>query len=193
MDWLIQVDKIAVWLENFGIWAILISLLINILTSILGIIPSLFLSGANAIVFGLIPGFWISLIGEVLGAGISYWLYRWGFGKLKLVSQERWGWLKKLNEASRMKRITVLFLGRLTPLLPSGVITFAAAVSNMRFIDFFFVTLIGKVPSIALETLVGHDMIRLNENYPRLLFSLLFIVLIYVLFKNKQHSKEKGS
>lgn len=187
MDWLFQVDKIAVWLQNFGLWAILISLLINILISILGIVPSLFLSGANAIVFGLIPGFWISLIGEVLGAGISYWLYRWGFRKLKLVRQKRWGWLEKLNEASRMKRITILLLARLTPLLPSGVITFAAAVSYTSFIDFFFVTIIGKAPSIAVETLVGHDLIRLNENYPRLLFSLLFIVLIYVLFKNKKH------
>jgi uncharacterized membrane protein YdjX (TVP38/TMEM64 family) len=193
MDWLFQVDKIAVWLQNFGIWAILISLLINILISILGIVPSVFLSGANAIVFGLIPGFWISLIGEVLGAGISYWLYRWGFGKLKLFRQEKLGWVKKLNEASRMKRITILLVARLTPLLPSGVITFTAAVSYMRFIDFFFVTLIGKAPSIAMETLVGHDMILINENYPRLLVSLLFIVLIYVLFKYKQHSKDKGS
>ena len=186
MDDLFQVDKIAEWLRAFGVWAILISLLINILISILGFVPSLFLSGANAVVFGFIPGFWISLTGEVLGAGFSYWLYRWGFGKLKSVKQERWGWLQRLNDVSRKKRITILLLARLTPLIPSGVITFAAAVSFMRFLDFIVVTFIGKAPSIAMETLVGHDLIRFNDNFPRLLISLLFIALLYFLFKNKR-------
>lgn len=187
MDGLFQVDEIAQWLREFGVWAILVSLLINILISILGIIPSLFLSGANAVVFGFIPGFWISLTGEVIGAGISYWLYRWGFGKLKSVKEERWGWLQKLNDVNRKQRITMLLLARLTPFIPSGVITFAAAVSSMRFIDFMVVTFIGKAPSIAMETLVGHDLIRFNDNLPRLLISLLFIAFVYFLFRKKRN------
>lgn len=55
---LFNVDVIAEWLRSYGVWAILISLLINILISILGLVPTLFfLSGANAVVFGFIPGF----------------------------------------------------------------------------------------------------------------------------------------
>ncbi|HEY0829343.1 MAG TPA: VTT domain-containing protein [Bacilli bacterium] len=191
MDWLFPVDQVANWLNSFGIGAVLISLLLNIFISVLGVLPSLFLSGANAVVFGIIPGFFISLTGEVLGAGLSFWLYRWGFGKLKYVNQKNWAWLQKINGASRKRRMVILLLARLTPLVPSGVITFAAAVSSMRFLDFIWISLAGKAPSIAIETLVGHDLIQINDNLPRLVTSLLFMVLIYVLYK-KINKKSNG-
>lgn len=186
MDWFMPVDELAEWLGSFGIWAIFVSLLLSIIIAILGIVPTLFLSGANAVVFGLIPGFWISLTGEVLGAGVSFWLYRRGFGRIRPVKQESWVWLKRLNEVSRKRRAVILFLARLTPLIPSGVITFAAAVSHMRFWDFIMVTFIGKMPSILMETLIGHDVIRIEENYPRLLLSLLFLAFIYILMRKKR-------
>lgn len=186
MDWLFPVDQVANWLNSFGVGAVLVSLMLNICISVLGVVPSLFLSGANAVVFGIIPGFFISLTGEVLGAGLSFWLYRWGFGKLKVVNQKNWAWLQKINGASRKRRMMILLLARLTPLVPSGVITFAAAISSMRFLDFIWISLAGKAPSIALETLVGHDLIRINDNLPRLIISLLFMVLIYVLLKKQK-------
>jgi len=186
MDWFFQVEDFSEWLEGFGIWAIIISLLLNIVISILGIVPSIFLSGANAVVFGLIPGFLISHVGEVFGAGISFWLYRWGFGRMKGVREESWRWLQQLNYASRRRRMMLLFIARLTPFLPSGVITFAAAVSRMSFADFILVTLLGKAPSIAMETLVGHDLLLIQENFPRLLITLLFLAVIFLLMKKRK-------
>jgi len=44
-----------------------------------GYMPSVFLSGANAVVFGSVNGFFVSLAGEVLGATLSFWLYRQGW------------------------------------------------------------------------------------------------------------------
>ncbi|RXZ84141.1 DedA family protein [Paenibacillaceae bacterium] len=190
MDNLINVDAIAEWLRGFGLWAVLISLLLNILISILGVVPSLFLSGANAVVFGFVPGFLLSLTGEVLGAAISFWLYRWGFGRLKQVRESSWVWLQRLNEAGPKRQAMIVLVARLTPLVPSGVITFAAAVSRMSFAGFFIVTLLGKAPSIALETFVGHDLYRINENYPRLLVSLLGLLLIYVIVRKKRGRRE---
>jgi uncharacterized membrane protein YdjX (TVP38/TMEM64 family) len=189
MDWFIQVEDIAQWLRSLGLWAVAASLLLSVIVAILGVVPSLFLSGANAVVFGIVPGFWISLTGEALGAAVSFWLYRWGFGKLKQVKQESWAWLRKLNEANRGRRIVILLIARLTPLMPSGVITFAAAASHMAFLDFIVITFIGKAPSIALETLVGHDLALLNENYPRLIVSLLLLAVIFLLMKKKSSNR----
>lgn len=188
MDFIFEVDEMAGWLKGFGIWAVLISLLINIFISIIGVIPSVFLSGANAVVFGLVPGFWISLSGEVLGAAVSYWLYKWGFGKIK-IGQRNWSWLQKLKGTTRKRQIAILLVARITPFVPSAVITFIAAIANMRFIDFIIVTFIGKAPSIGLETLVGHDLITINDNYTRLSITLILLVIIYVLFR--QGNKKK--
>ena len=44
-----------------------------------GVIPSVFLTGANLIVSGFWPGTFISFVGEVLGAIVSFLLYRKGF------------------------------------------------------------------------------------------------------------------
>lgn len=174
-------------MQDFGIWAVLISLLLNIIISIFGFIPTIFLSGANAIVFGFIPGFLISLMGEVVGAAISYWLYQWGWSKTR-VHQKKWLWLQKLEHERRGKQFTVLLIARLTPLIPSGMTTLIAAISNMRFGDFLVATLIGKIPSIAMETLVGHDLITINQNWPRLLISLFSLLILLLLFKKKKEA-----
>jgi uncharacterized membrane protein YdjX (TVP38/TMEM64 family) len=188
MEQLFSMDNLSGWLEDFGLWAVVISLLLNILISILGVVPSIFLSGANAVVFGIIPGFSISLAGEALGAAVAFGIYRWGFKRITAIKEESWKWLRQMNEASRSKRILLLFLARVTPFMPSGVITFAAAVSHMSFLDFIAVTLLGKSPSIAMETIVGHDLFFFQENYVRLLISLLLLSLI-VLMMQKKRSK----
>ncbi|MEF3309487.1 TVP38/TMEM64 family protein [Paenibacillus sp. GYB004] len=186
MEYLFQVEQTAQWLKEFGIWAIIASLLLNVIIAILGIVPSLFLSGANAVVFGIVPGFLLSLTGEVLGAGVSFGLYRYGFRKMNIKKSESWKWLNNLNGASRRRKVLVLLLARITPFIPSGVVSFAAAVSNMKFVDFMIVTFLGKAPSITLETLAGYDLVF--NNYSRLTISIFFACLIWFLLRrmNKQ-------
>jgi uncharacterized membrane protein YdjX (TVP38/TMEM64 family) len=192
MDWFFSVEEAAEWLKSFGIGAVLISLLLNICISVLGFVPSLFLSGANAVVFGIVPGYFISLAGEVLGAGVSFWLYRFGVSKIKKINVDEWSWLQSINTSSRGKQMMLLLLARLTPLMPSGLITVVAALSSVKFLDFMIISLVGKAPSIALETLIGHDMIRLNDNFPRLFITLMFMGVMLLLFRKKnQLSKLK--
>lgn len=185
MDWLFSIEETVDWLRGFGVWAVFISLLLSLIISILGVVPSLFLSGANAVVFGLFPGFCLSLIGETLGAAISFWVYRLGLSKFERLKWNRWRWLRTFNDSGRKKQAIMILLARLTPLIPSGVITAAASISKVKFIDFILVTFIGKAPSIVLETFIGHDLIRANDNLPRLLISLIFVVLLLSLFYNK--------
>jgi uncharacterized membrane protein YdjX (TVP38/TMEM64 family) len=188
LEWIMQVERTAEWLKDFGIWAILVSLLLNIVISLLGVVPSLFLSGANAVVFGMVPGFFVSLTGEVAGAGISFWLYRWGVKKITKEHTTKWKWLQHLDSSNRRRKNMILFIARVTPLIPSGVITFAAAASNMLFLEFLVVTLIGKSPSIAMETIIGHDLIFLNENIPRLVISLLLVSFMIILIRGRSET-----
>lgn len=185
MDWLFRVEDTVEWLKGFGIWAVFVSLLLNICISVLGVVPSLFLSGVNAVVFGLVPGFFLSLLGETLGAAVSFWLYRLGLSKVKRLNPESWQWLQSFNGSGRKKQAMLLLLARLTPLLPSGLITAAASISKMKFIDFIVVTFFGKAPSIVLETFIGHDIVRASDNLPRLVISLLLTGLLFLVFKKK--------
>lgn len=193
MEWYLGIDETVAWLKNFGLWAVLVSLLLNILISVLGVVPSIFLSGANAVVFGLVPGFLLSLLGETLGAAVSFWLFRLGFSKVKRLKTDRWRWLNSFNGSSRKKQALLLLIARLAPFVPSGLITAVTAISKMKFIDFMIVSFLGKSPSIVIETIIGHDIVRANDNLPRLVISLLLVSLFFFLFKKKKICLKKDS
>ena len=61
--------------------AIVISLGLSVLVAIVGILPSVFLTAANILFFGFLPGMLISFLGETIGAIVAFFLYRWGFKK----------------------------------------------------------------------------------------------------------------
>lgn len=154
----------AEWLQDFGVWAVFISLLLNVAISILGVVPSVFLSGANAVVFGLPMGFAVSLLGEMLGAFVSYWLYRKGILSVRKKGKPPGKWSRSFHNASLSKQFTLLLVARIAPFLPSGVITFAAAWTKMNVIPFMVATALGKAPSVAAEVWLGHDLFYLLWN-----------------------------
>ncbi|MPQ45163.1 TVP38/TMEM64 family protein, partial [Clostridium tarantellae] len=147
------------------------------------IIPSIFLTGINIIVFGVIPGFVISLLGESFGAIITFILYRIGFKKYfeKLDNVM----LKKISQSQGIKAGLLIFECRLIPFIPSGLITFAASISNVSLNVFFISSFFGKIPSIALETLLSYNLINFNENFIKIIMTLISILLVFLTLKRK--------
>ncbi|GIO06727.1 TVP38/TMEM64 family protein [Brevibacillus reuszeri] len=192
MDWLTNVDGLAEWIRSWGILGIAGSILLNILISVAGVLPSIFLSGANAVVFGLYGGFLISLTGEVAGATVAFLLYRRGIrSNRRLQKMESFQWVHRINGSSRFRKSLAVVLLRLNPFIPSGVINLGAALTTLSFGDFLLATMIGKIPSMVFETFVGHDLIYFEENKLRLLFALIAGALVLVLFwKNGGSGKE---
>jgi uncharacterized membrane protein YdjX (TVP38/TMEM64 family) len=165
----------------------LASILLNVVISITGVLPSIFLSGANAVVFGLWGGFFVSLAGELAGAVIAFLLYRKGSGLSKKLKQwSESNWVERVNQSSRFKQIAGIALLRINPLLPSGFVNFGVALSKITLFDFFLGTFIGKVPSMVFETFVGHDLVFFTENKSRLAISLLLGALVFLLFWPKR-------
>lgn len=161
MESLLAVDRTADWLDQFGIWAILISIVLNIVISISGVLPSVFLSGANAIVFGMPLGFTVSLCGEAIGAFITYWLYRKGITTLRKDKSSYGRWGTAFSNASQTRQFFLMLIARVTPFVPSGVITFFGAWTGMNIYSFMIATILGKAPSIAAEVWAGEGLFKL--------------------------------
>ncbi|MED1949941.1 TVP38/TMEM64 family protein [Brevibacillus centrosporus] len=190
MEWLTNVERMAEWIRSWGILGIMGSIVLNIIISVAGVLPSIFLSGANAIVYGLVGGFFVSLTGEVLGATVAFLLYRYGLQKSKgLKKLEKFSWIQHINGASRFRKGLAIVLLRMNPLIPSGVINLGAALTTISFADFLLATLVGKIPSMVFETFVGHDLVYLSENKSRLIISLLAGSLVFLLFWKREKSR----
>ncbi|RNB88830.1 TVP38/TMEM64 family protein [Brevibacillus nitrificans] len=190
MDWITNVEGLAEWIRSWGILGVIGSIVLNIAISVAGVLPSIFLSGANAIVYGLVGGFFVSLTGEVLGATVAFLVYRYGLQKSKgLQKLEKFSWIHKINESSRIRKGLAIALLRMNPLIPSGVINLGAALTSISFADFLLATLVGKIPSMVFETFVGHDLVYLSENKSRLIISLLAGSLVFLLFWKREKSR----
>ncbi len=165
-------------------YGIIASLVISILIAIAGIIPSIFVTGANVIVFGPVNGFIISWVGELIGALVSFYLYRWGFKKRFEHLSGKYTILDRIVSAKGFEITALLFQARLLPFIPSGFVTLAGAISNINILYFLVATALGKLPSIALEALVSFDVININTNWIRLAITIFAVCTMFLLLNS---------
>ncbi|MCW3091274.1 MAG: hypothetical protein JWP81_2343 [Ferruginibacter sp.] len=131
--------------------AILISIGISVLIAVIGILPSVFITAANILFFGFWNGTAISFAGEALGAGVAFLLYRKGFKKTAEQSLQKYPRVKQLINAENKEAFYLIFSLRLIPFVPSGLITFAAAIGRVSFMIFLLSSSLGKLPALLME------------------------------------------
>lgn len=175
--------------REYSMLSIPISLLLSIIIALIGVIPSVFVTGANIIFFGPVTGFLISLFGETIGAYITFIVYRKGFKKGAESLTSKYDLVRKIVESNGNKTALLVFEGRLVPFIPSGFITLAASISNININSFTIATLIGKIPSIALESLISYDLINIQENFIRFIITIVALILILITIKKRDKNK----
>ena len=184
-----NLDSIVNLFQQYSMYSIPISLFISIIIALLGVVPSIFITGANIAFFGPILGFIISLLGEVIGGYLTFVVYRLGFKKGVENIKDKHNLLKAIVEGEGRKVGLLIFEGRIIPFIPSGFVTLAAAISNVNGAIFIVATFFGKIPSIALEALISYDLINIEENYLRLVFTLIGVLLVYFTLKKRKLNK----
>ncbi|QNB46255.1 TVP38/TMEM64 family protein [Thermanaerosceptrum fracticalcis] len=179
----INLTQLVSFLQQYRSWAFFISIGLNVLISVSGLLPSVFLSGANALVFGLFWGGVVSWLGEVTGAVLSFLFYRYFVDSSLHVLAEQttpYRFLQNFTPANGFKAVMV---ARLLPLIPSGLVNLLAALTRIPLTTFVAATALGKIPSLVFETFVGHDLLLWQTYWPRLLVLLFLSALVYIAFR----------
>lgn len=179
-----ELDLIALF-NNYREYAIFISIILNIVIAVLGVIPSFFVTGANIIFFGFWEGILISLIGETFGAIIAFTLYRKGFKRIVADSITKYPKLVSLTELEGKKAFLAVLSLRLMPFMPSGLITFAAAVGKISVLVFTAASSLGKIPALFIEGFSVYQFISIS--WEGKLF--LVILALFILWLNFKKSK----
>lgn len=179
------------FLRSFGPWAIVISFFLDVFINAVGFLPSIFLSTANGVVFGLPIGVTVSWLAESVGVIISFVLMRYFLRGTAEMVIEKSNSLKRLDEMSSDKGLVAMALARTLPYFPSGVLTALGAVSKMKFRDYCIATFIGKFPSTALEVVLGYDIVNFRTSIHRLTILVVLVCVIYgYLFYRQKRKKE---
>src|SRR4051812_8936159 len=119
-------------------------MVLSIIVAVIGLVPSFFITAANILFFGFWMGTFISFLGESIGAMVAFILYRKGFKKRMEGGLDKFPWLKKLLNAGSKEAFGLIISLRLIPFVPSGLITFAAAIGTVPLIIFVFASSLGK-------------------------------------------------
>lgn len=179
-----DVNGLVEYLRSFGTWALFISFILDVLINAGSVFPSIFISTANGIIFGLPLGILISWLAETIGVVISFLLMRFFFRSAAEKIIERSNSLKHIDQASGRHGLKWMALARTLPYFPSGILTAIGAISSISVRDYFIANLIGKFPSTALEVVIGHDIVNYKQNSNRLAILVTAVVIIFVLYKN---------
>ena len=186
-----NVEGLVEYLRSFGPWAMVVSFVLDVLINAGSIFPSIFLSTANGLIFGLPLGILISWLAETVGVVVSFLLMRFFFRSTaeKLIAKSNS--LKHIDEASGKHGLEWMAFARALPYFPSGILTAIGAVSSISVRDYIIANLIGKFPSTALEVVIGHDLVNYKEHSERLAILVIVVVLIFLCYKKYRSHKQE--
>lgn len=180
-----DVNGLVEYLRSFGNWAILISFVLDVLINAGSIFPSIFLSTANGLIFGLPLGITISWLAETTGVVISFLLMRFFFRSTAEILIAKSNSLKHIDAASGKYGLKWMALARALPYVPSGILTAVGALSSISIRDYIIANLIGKFPSTALEVVIGHDIVNFQQNMDRLAVLITVVAVIFIVYSKK--------
>src|SRR4051812_5102812 len=178
------------WIPTNPFLAAFISIGLNILVAITGVLPSAFITVGTVGLFGFKLALLILIIGEAAGAIVSFILYRKGVHKLlakpKMSSKEN-KFLQKLKNTDGMSAFFIVVLLRIIPFVPSGIVTLTAALSKMGLIAFSMASTVGKIPALVVEAYSVSAVLTLKTEWQiGLILVVVILFLFYLLWKTKQ-------
>jgi uncharacterized membrane protein YdjX (TVP38/TMEM64 family) len=150
MDWLAPA---VLKLTEIGPWAPVLFTLIYIVAAVT-LAPAFFLTVAAGAMFGVWRGSAIVFIAASLGASVVYALGS---------RLAKFAWIQRVTRdprvaavqaAIRSESVWIMFLLRLSPLVPYNILNYALALSGVRYVD-FLIALIGMIPAIIMYTYYG--------------------------------------
>ena len=96
--------------------------------------------------------------------------------------------LEKLDSYSCIKTV---MMGRAIPYAPNVVVTAFSALSHISYRDHFIANFFGKMPAVLVEVWLGHDLLRIQEHWGRLLILVAVVSFIYgIIWWRKRHIKK---
>ena len=150
MDWLAPV---LLRLAKLGPWGPVVFIALYVVAAVT-LAPAFFLTVAAGALFGVWKGSLIVFVGASLGASAVYAL-------AAPLAQSRWlarvtrdPRVTAVRTAVRGEGVWVMFLLRLSPLVPYNLLNYALALSGVRYRD-FVIALIGMIPAIVMYAYYG--------------------------------------
>ncbi|MGD1896944.1 MAG: TVP38/TMEM64 family protein [Phormidesmis sp.] len=149
--WLSHADE---WLAGQGIWTIPIFTLAYVTAAVFGL-PNIVLILAAGTLFGLTEGVINASVADTLSIAICFLIgqsvgRRWITDLVHENSR-----FHRLDRAFAQKGWKIVFLTRLSPILPSNILNYGFSITRINFWEYLFFSWLGMLPVIFTYVYVG--------------------------------------
>lgn len=172
-----KLDLLRDFFATMGPAAPLAYIVIVTIEVVVAPIPGTILYAPAGVIFG---GFWggtLSLVGNVIGAGMSFILGR-ALGRAAFESFVEHEHLENYEERLVDNGTLVIFLLRVNPLTSSDLVSYAAGLTSMSLWKLLLGTTLGMAPLCYAQAYLAEGLL---EAYPRLIYPVLLAGLAYAL------------
>ncbi|NEP16721.1 MAG: TVP38/TMEM64 family protein [Leptolyngbya sp. SIO4C1] len=144
-------------LQRAGIWAPIIYIAIYTVATIL-VLPSTVLNLAGGALFGVWLGTLWTTVGAIVAAVVAFAFTR-TVGR-ELVAKRLAGYWQTIDAEIHHGGLFYMFSIRLLPIIPYGLVNFAAGLTSISFRDYFIGTVLGTLPGVLPFVLLGSSGVK---------------------------------
>lgn len=184
-------EGIELVFDRFSQFGILVGLFLVVLESFLPILPLIAIVILNTNAYGLLVGFLVSYAGSVTGSYSVFLLARYLFRSRATKYINKHKRLYKMREFIDTRGFSFLFILLSLPFTPSSVVNIITAMSNVSRHVYLYILLASKFVMILSISVIGYDITGFLKSPVRIILSVVFLVLLYVLSKIYQRYIDK--
>ena len=174
-EWLFQANN---WLSSLGYFSYPAFVIVYLSATLVGL-PAIFLFLAAGSLFGFVPGLILVSFSDTLSVAVCYQLGRTVARKKVsewISERPQWG---KFDRAVAKKGWKIVFLTRLSPIVPSNILNYGFSLTKINFWQYLFVSWLAMIPVIALYVYlasVGKNLLSGNNDPRQITASIIGIV-----------------
>lgn len=169
-------------LSHGSLWLLLFfTLLLMTIQNLFTIIPLILLISINVSLFGFTGGYIWSWLISIAGATVSFLITRYWFQDFfaKYVNSQ---WESKIEENG----FGVVFIGRVMPFMPTSVVNIAAAISSIRFMKFFYATVLGNMILFFILSSISLGILSIPWENSLYVVSAAFALLVIMVIRKRR-------
>jgi uncharacterized membrane protein YdjX (TVP38/TMEM64 family) len=178
-------DPLRTWLVGFGVWAPVVSGLLQIATSVFPPGPSFVVAIANAMIYGVVLGGLLTFVTALLAAAVCFGIARvvGRPGVERLISERS---LARMDGFMARRGLLAVFIGRLIPFINPDVVSYAAGVTGIRWVPFLVAIAAGSLPATLFYSLIGATALEASGWVVAMVVLVSVVpLLLFVLFRRR--------
>jgi len=154
--------EFLLWMDTLGDWAPVVFILVYAACTVLCFPVGLF-TIASGLIFGMWKGTITSWAGSILGSSIAFILGQKIFQSCVEEMAERYPPFMALDKAIAQNAWKIVFLLRLSPLVPFNIFNYLLSLTSVKFLDYTMATAVGLVIPTVLWVYVGTAAKNFND------------------------------